>query len=548
MTNPTAHGFPRPTTRKRPVSSRASTPRYSSHQTRQQTLTQIDFVTRFAPEEHVELEFEEVMGPPKTKRRRTSAKQKPPLQNIYDEELGTTSIVNTRFRTTTVPNSDDVDTENGMVQLYSTGKKSGRLEIPSSQTPTKSRIAKYPKEDPSPLKDTSINLPDARSTNSRRRRWSGQQPRLEVGDSFLSDKGGRDVSHKLPIFRSIGTRPSSEAGVLGGNEGSETGLSRDVEGPLKSRAHQVPVDERNGAQPGGKEETQREQISTPTSRVLEIQDSEAELSDEDEDGEWKPDMGGQDDEDRDQDDEPETQLPSPRSRRVQGAVRGSDEESSTKSDDEIGVKPPAIVDVVDLSSGMSNRHEQPPTSGTGLVKEKEILDQPPALEPENLPSMYADVDNNEEQRKVDNSMPDPGPPSPINQLPAIADFTSSPPPDGDGVTTNPAEIQSRAISDPSDNATAPPRPIQTPNRRPQVACPPSTQSTASLPPTPSTTRASTMAVAVMRDLQSSLINPNTCTATQLLPESLMESFLPMPPLTQAMVKEEEEDDDNDDEL
>ncbi len=537
MANSTGHAFLRPTSRKRPAGSRASTPR-NSDQTRQQTLTQIDFVTRFTPEEHVELEYEEVMGPPKSKRRRTNAKQKP-VQDIY-EDAAATSTVNARLRRTSVPNSDP-ETERGTALLYSTTRGSGRLEVPSSLTPTKTRTTAYVKEDPSPLKDTSINLPDGRSANNRRRRPSGQQPRLEVRDSFPSENGSSEPSYKLPILRPLFSLSSSEKEGGDENEGVKAGSWREHGEVPEPRVDGVSAVQMSDPPPGAKEQTQREQISTVPSRVLEIQDSEGELSDEDENGvmgHYTDTQDHGDDEDpEDEDYEPETQLPSPKSRQKHGAEPHSDEENSTQSSYGIGAETQAIVDDLDFSSERS--------SGEGLPKRKASVvnrkesDVPSAV---NLDSRLMDgvMGEKEERQQPQKAIRGRDPSSLIDNSTSVVDFASSPSSNEQWERAEP-EIQLHPSSDSSNNATAP-QLVETP-ARPQVPFTQSTQATASLPPTPST-RASTMA-ALVQHLPSSLVNANTCTATQLLPESLMESFLPMPPLTQATVKEEEDDEDDD---
>ncbi|KAI9827655.1 MAG: hypothetical protein M1826_006218 [Phylliscum demangeonii] len=164
----------------------------STHSTRQTTLTQIDFVKRLRPPDNdpeVELDFDEDYILPLAKKRRTtsSSRREPP------EDVATGPRRSARRH----PLRRGEELPSGHATI---SKAKGRrsepdvvLEIPSSPGKPPPNAFKRPPLS-RPLLERSLNTPERSCTPTRKRRLRGPPPPLEVRESIVE---GGETAHGL---------------------------------------------------------------------------------------------------------------------------------------------------------------------------------------------------------------------------------------------------------------------------------------------------------------------------------------------------------------
>ncbi|KAI9871154.1 MAG: hypothetical protein M1830_003258, partial [Pleopsidium flavum] len=188
-------------------------PALPSSRTRQQTLTQIDFVARYVPaDEDVDLNYIQEEEPRKRKRRRTLAadgitttvetrasRRRKVKQEVDDEKSGSASAIGDQAHITQTPSSPG----RGNLRPPVTPVTVGKVEIPSSQSPadtppsTRSTgSVRIPLRSPLKALSTNVRIPLVFSPKARKSvDW---HPKLEVKSSVSWENEDSQVSTIFP--------------------------------------------------------------------------------------------------------------------------------------------------------------------------------------------------------------------------------------------------------------------------------------------------------------------------------------------------------------
>lgn len=306
-----------------------STVPQTSRRTRQQTLTQIDFVTRLLPDELDEFDDDddEALHSKSKKRRRTDGPEDH-RRFVTEEDAGQMKGVRKTDADAAGDSQHNYGVSKANSMLLTPKKKTVKLEVPSSQSPSEPSSAKRLKRrfrtPVSPLHENSTNIQIAPRSLRRVRTKHGLKPKLEIKSTIAEENEYSQLSqalvfptshHRDSLLRpDDGTRSSA---VMGQRQNHEIAVRKDVCDFKEARINAP---------------------SRSKEKRLEIQDSEADPDDEDLDLEGEKKV-----EPDDQTQVDEADLPSP-TRIMQR--EGSGEEC----DYSIGLETQAVIDKLDLSS------------------------------------------------------------------------------------------------------------------------------------------------------------------------------------------------------
>ena len=184
----------------------------STPRTKQQTLTQIDFVLRATPrDEDIDLQYLEEEKPRERKRQKTiheepsvsrvqtrSAKRRAIKEEEERDGSKSHSIMHVKQNQTetTKSVSDQV-----LMPPPKTPRNIRRIEIPSSASPTVTPLSSKSRHDRnsvsrSPLKELSANIRNTRRTPITDANLIAFKPRLEIRDTYDSEKWSSQVSDR----------------------------------------------------------------------------------------------------------------------------------------------------------------------------------------------------------------------------------------------------------------------------------------------------------------------------------------------------------------
>ena len=244
--------------------------------TRQQTLTQIDFVKRYSPREDADLAFEvDHIRSPKAKRRRKNLKQDdfrevPPciFTSPEDRRAGTPDCKEQRI--------GDEDPFEKPTEITPEAPF-----LPTLSTAVARRAAQESIAEASALNEASTNLQDCRSPTHWRTSGTRQRLQFEVKDSYASDNGGNMVLGSRLFDSSNATDITSSLGIL---ENKENSMVQAIVHPVVRSFGQIEYCAGQEIEHiSHKKTTNTSKRRLPNSGPrLEVQDSELESSDEDE--------------------------------------------------------------------------------------------------------------------------------------------------------------------------------------------------------------------------------------------------------------------------
>lgn len=328
--------------------------RLGATHTRQQTLTQIDFVFRSPRYEEVGTDSEDEWSPPPKRRRKTSTAR----------ESDETSVPTPAYETT-FDKPEATPSRDARLSPNTAGVSAGRgrrtpppvqvLEIPSSRSPSGRqshiKIEASPSKTDLSLLEKSPNVPSLPSSNKKRSDGSRVQPKLEVKDTYGEENNIGQFSQDDSPSRYPGSTAKTSARLV------RSGVQEVISGDDNARTTAHKEGEKRG---------NVGRLGTPTGDVgrstvkfsskTEIQDSETELSDE------EIDMEPSDDDTRRKDE-----------RVVNESDAESDDGSLQEESDgsqyayDIGPETQAVVDPIDLSSDHRRLCSQTETNPSCVV-------------------------------------------------------------------------------------------------------------------------------------------------------------------------------------
>jgi len=190
-------------------------PALPTSRTRQQTLTQIDFVARYVPEEDVDLNYIEEEVSRKRKRRRTLPAEDAPAtvetrasrrrkvkQEVENESNDSAATTGAQVNVTQTQSSP----ESGEIRPPTTPVTIRKVEIPSSQSPAdtplstqSTRSIRSPLRSPLKAKSTNARVPLVFSPKARQA--VGWHPKLEVKSSVSWENEDSQHSTTVPSPR-----------------------------------------------------------------------------------------------------------------------------------------------------------------------------------------------------------------------------------------------------------------------------------------------------------------------------------------------------------
>ena len=163
-------------------------PSLSARQTRQQTLTQIDFVSVLTPPDDVDLDYlDDIQARPK-KRRRT----------LHDGAPSPVARPREEGREGATVQSSPAVSQAIKAELPRTPRHTRRSEVPSSQSPPDSLSPVKREPVRSPLSDVSGNTWRPAST---RKGVAGRNPKLEIEGGLSRENKDRQLVSKLKLSR-----------------------------------------------------------------------------------------------------------------------------------------------------------------------------------------------------------------------------------------------------------------------------------------------------------------------------------------------------------
>ena len=188
----------------------------TARRTRQQTLTQIDFVIRCTPDEDVDLEFDDGTEPRVSKKRRTSSKSRRSPHNV-EPSASHSHIEGNGMAPASgrLPSSSGSHYDKSNTTFPSTPPSKHRLVIPSLRSPLRSPSFMHTQEifkKPSlPLVEKSPNVRVLPFGSSSERKRLPQPPKLEVRSSVSEENEGQAISQDLLSLKPYKAVPHLQA-------------------------------------------------------------------------------------------------------------------------------------------------------------------------------------------------------------------------------------------------------------------------------------------------------------------------------------------------